>query len=95
MAITIRLDAQLEARLTALAERTGRPKALLVREAIIRHLAEMEEISWGNEAIRDWEANGRPSENAEQLWAELDEEALQGLRASSGSWQEREFTGSE
>lgn len=71
MPLSIRLDADSEARLTALAERTGRSKSYYIREAIRAHLDELEEISWAEEAVKEWVAQGRPSRPAEELWAEL------------------------
>lgn len=38
-AITVRLDKKLEAKLRALAKRTGRPKSELIRDALRRQLA--------------------------------------------------------
>lgn len=71
MPLSIRLDADSEARLTALAERTGRSKTYYVREAIRAHLDELEEIYWAEEAVKEWIAQGRPSRPAEEFWAEL------------------------
>jgi len=73
MPLSVRLDSESEARLTALAERTGRSKTFYVREAIMAHLDELEELYWADDVVRDWVAQGRPSRPAEQLWAELDE----------------------
>lgn len=72
MPLSIRLDAESEARLTALAERTGRSKTFYVREAIRTHLDELEEIYWADEVVKDWIAQGRPSRPAEEFWAELE-----------------------
>lgn len=41
--LAIRLPEDIEARLVALAERTGRTKTFYAREAILEHLDEMEE----------------------------------------------------
>lgn len=72
MPLSIRLDADSEARLAALAEGTGRSKTYFVREAIRAHLDELEEIAWAEEAVKEWIAQGRPSRPAEELWAELE-----------------------
>lgn len=72
MPLSIRLDDDIERRLTALAERTGRSKTFYVREAILAHLDELEELNWADEVVRDWVEQGRPSRPAEQLWAELE-----------------------
>lgn len=73
MPLSVRLDAESEARLDALAARTGRSKTFYVREAILTHLDELEERYWADEVVKDWVAQGRPSRPAEELWAELDE----------------------
>lgn len=41
--LSVRLEPEIEERLTALAERTGRTKSFYVREAILAHLDEMED----------------------------------------------------
>ncbi len=72
MALSVRLTADEEARLDALAARTGRTKTFYVRQAIAAHLEELEELYWADEAVREWEASGRNSRPADQLWDELD-----------------------
>ena len=71
MPLSIRLTAEDEARLNALAARTGRSKSFYVRQAIEAHLSELEEVYWADEAIREYEAPGRESRPARQLWDEL------------------------
>lgn len=73
MPLSVRLDAESEERLAALAERTGRSKTFYVREAILAHLDELEEIYWVDEIVTDWIAQGRPSRPAEEFWAEFEE----------------------
>ena len=41
--LAIRLPKDIEARLTALADKTGRTKTFYAREAILKHLEEMED----------------------------------------------------
>lgn len=41
--VSVRLDPEIEARLDALAEKTGRTKSYYIREAIVEHLEEMED----------------------------------------------------
>lgn len=72
MALSVRLTADEEARLNALAARTGRSKTFYVRQAIAAHLAELEELYWADEAVREWEASGKSSRPAKELWDELD-----------------------
>jgi len=69
--LSIRLTAEDEARLNALAARTGRSKTFYVRQAIEAHLSELEEVYWADEAIREYESTGRESRPAGQLWDEL------------------------
>jgi len=71
MAISIRLSPEDEERLDALARNTGRSKTFYVREAIREHLDDLEERYWADRVIRDWEAAGRKSRPADELWAEL------------------------
>lgn len=71
MPLSIRLTAQEDARLEALAARTGRSKTFYVRQAIAAHLDELEELYWADQAVREWEASGRKSRPAGQLWDEL------------------------
>ena len=72
MPLSVRLTADEEARLNALAARTGRSKTFYVRQAIEAHLDELEELYWADEAVREWEASGKESRPARQLWDELD-----------------------
>lgn len=71
MPLSIRLSDEDEARLDALAARTGRSKTFYVRQAIHLHLDEIEEQYWADEAIRDWEKSGKKSRPADELWDEL------------------------
>ena len=73
MALSIRLTPEDEARLEALARRTGRSKTFYVREAIHEHLGELEEQYWADSVVREWEHSGRMSRPAQELWDELGE----------------------
>lgn len=44
MATSVRLPEETDKRLTALAARTGRSKAFYIREAIMEHLGDLEDI---------------------------------------------------
>ena len=72
MALSIRLSPEDEARLEALAQRTGRSKTFYVREAIHAHLGELEEQFWADSVVREWEDAGKASRPARELWDELD-----------------------
>jgi len=71
VAISIRLTPEDEARLEALARRTGRSKTFYVREAIHEHLGELEEQFWADSVVQEWENSGRQSRPAQELWDEL------------------------
>ena len=71
MPLSVRLTPEEEARLNALAARTGRSKTFYVRQAIEAHLEELEELYWADEAVRQHEESGKQSRPARQLWDEL------------------------
>jgi len=71
VAMSIRLTPEDEARLEALARRTGRSKTFYVREAIHEHLGELEEQFWADSVVQEWENSGRQSRPAQELWDEL------------------------
>jgi RHH-type transcriptional regulator, rel operon repressor / antitoxin RelB len=51
--LAVRLDADLEARLTAVSRRTGRSKSFYAREALREKIEELEDIALLEEALRD------------------------------------------
>lgn len=71
MALSIRLTPEDEARLEALARRTGRSKTFYVREAIHQHLDDLEEQFWADSVVREWQDAGGLSRPAQELWDEL------------------------
>lgn len=50
--LAVRLDADLEARLDAVAKRTGRSKSYYAREALREKIEELEDIALLEEAVR-------------------------------------------
>jgi RHH-type transcriptional regulator, rel operon repressor / antitoxin RelB len=50
--ITIRLPRSIESRLKKLAQRTGRTKIFYVREAILQHLEELEDLYLAERALQ-------------------------------------------
>ena len=51
--LAVRLDPDLESRLTAVAKRTGRSKSYYAREALREKIEELEDIATLEEALRD------------------------------------------
>ncbi|ATY34617.1 type II toxin-antitoxin system RelB family antitoxin [Sphingomonas psychrotolerans] len=52
--LAVRLDTETEARLDALAARTGRTKTFYAREAIAAHLDDLEDFYLAEERLRDF-----------------------------------------
>jgi RHH-type transcriptional regulator, rel operon repressor / antitoxin RelB len=52
--LAVRLDPETEARLEALAARTGRTKTFYAREAIAAHLDDLEDFYLAEERLRDF-----------------------------------------
>jgi RHH-type rel operon transcriptional repressor/antitoxin RelB len=57
--LAVRLDPDLEARLTAVAKRTGRSKSYYARQAIEEKIEELEDIALLEEALKTYD----PSKN--------------------------------
>ena len=51
--LALRLEAELERRIAALARRQGRNKSALVREALIRYMEDQEDIMLADAALRN------------------------------------------
>jgi RHH-type rel operon transcriptional repressor/antitoxin RelB len=51
--LALRLPPEIERRLDELARRTGRTKSYFAREAIIRHLEDMEDMAVAEERLRE------------------------------------------
>ncbi len=60
MALSIRLPEDVEARLDALARKTGRTKTFYVREAILEHLEDFEDYYLSLERIENTESEAMP-----------------------------------
>jgi RHH-type rel operon transcriptional repressor/antitoxin RelB len=56
--LALRLPPEIEARLAELAKRTGRTKSFYAREAILRHLDELEDLYLAESRLEDLR-NGR------------------------------------
>ena len=57
--LAVRLDPDLESRLSAVAKRTGRSKSFYARQAILEKIEELEDIALLEEALRDPDAGQR------------------------------------
>ena len=53
--LAVRLDPDLEARLTAVAKRTGRSKSYYAREALREKIEELEDIADAEAILRDYD----------------------------------------
>ncbi len=71
MTVTVRLTADEETRLEALAQRTGRTKSFYVRQAIQAHLEDLEDAYAADEAMRMFEESGGRSRPLTEFLAEL------------------------
>lgn len=67
--LAVRLDPDLESRLSAVAKRTGRSKSFYARQAILEKIEELEDIALLEEALRDPDAGQRISHD--QMMREL------------------------
>ena len=65
--LAIRLDPEIENRLTVLAERTGRTKTFYAREAILEHLEDLEDIYMAKKVL----AEGGRYYSSEEIEREL------------------------
>ncbi len=72
MTIAFRPRADQEARLEALAKRTGRTKSFYLAEALDEHLDELEERYWAHDVIQRWEVSDQKTRPLADIKAELD-----------------------
>ncbi len=72
MTISIRLTDEEEARLDALARRTGRSKSFYVRTALQEYLTDLEDAFAADAALDVFAAEGLPSRPLSALEAETD-----------------------
>ena len=71
MVVSVRLSGDLEARLDALSERTGRPKSFYVKSALEAHLADLEDQYWADQVIARFEAGDQTTRPMSDLITEL------------------------
>ncbi|MCC6269924.1 MAG: TraY domain-containing protein [Microbacteriaceae bacterium] len=72
MTIAFRPRADQEARLEALAKRTGRTKSFYVAEALDAHLDDLEERYWAHDVIGRWEESDQKTRPLADIKAELE-----------------------
>ncbi|QCI98630.1 DUF6290 family protein [Agrobacterium larrymoorei] len=68
----IRLPDDTYERLKALSERTGRTSAFYIREAIEKHIEDMEDLYLAEEATRRHIANGERTYSLEEVMRDID-----------------------
>lgn len=69
--LAVRLPAEIENRLQHLAEMTGRSKTFYVKEAVLKHLDEMEDIFLADQALKAFRESGEPMVGLSELEHEL------------------------
>ena len=65
--LAIRLPAEVEARLDALAKATGRTKTFYAREAILEHLEDLEDLYLAEQRLKDLRAGKSRSAPLEEV----------------------------
>jgi RHH-type rel operon transcriptional repressor/antitoxin RelB len=70
--LAIRLPVEIEERLDALAKATGRSKSFYVREAIIEHLADLEDVYLAEKRLEDLRAGRSRTYTLEEVEKRLD-----------------------
>ncbi|HAP44133.1 MAG: CopG family transcriptional regulator [Spirochaetes bacterium GWD1_61_31] len=68
--IAIRMPAEVEARLDRLSKRTGRTKTYYIREAVLEHLSDLEDLYLAEEELRAIRA-GAKTYSLEEMKVEL------------------------
>lgn len=65
--LAVRLPAEIEARLNFLAESTGRTKTFYVREAILRHMDDLEDLFLAEQRLIEYRAGRSQSHSLEDV----------------------------
>jgi RHH-type transcriptional regulator, rel operon repressor / antitoxin RelB len=65
--VAVRIPKEIEERLNRLAKRTGRTKTYYVREAILEHLDELEDIYLAEQVLVDVKAGKEPTVGIDEL----------------------------
>lgn len=69
--LAVRLPKEIEHRLQFLSEQTGRSKTFYVKEAVLKHLEEMEDIFLSDQALKQFRESGEEVVSLETLEREL------------------------
>ena len=69
--LAIRLPEEIEARLNNLAKRTGRSKTFYVREAILEHLADLEDLYLAEQVMRRIQSGEERTSTLDEVEARL------------------------
>ena len=67
----MRLPVEVKERLAALSDKTGRPSAFYVRQAVEEYLDDLEDAYAADEAYRAWQADGCPTRALSELAREV------------------------
>ena len=86
--LTLRIDDELNNRITALAQKTGRTKTYFIKKLLVEAIDDLEDELWAQEAVREYRASvarGEPQEwvDFHELMKELDERDLENERAQA------------
>ncbi|MDE0680998.1 MAG: DUF6290 family protein [Gammaproteobacteria bacterium] len=71
--VSIRLPADVEARLERLAKRTGRSKSFFAREAVIEKIEELEDVHLAEQVLDRIRAGKEEVLTAEAMWRGLED----------------------
>lgn len=66
--LAVRLPAEIESRLEALAKATGRTKTFYVREAILEHLDDLEDLYLAEQRLVEFRAGRDEALSGEEFW---------------------------
>lgn len=73
MPISLRLDPEVEARLTRLAQATGRSKTFYLRKLIEEHLEDLEDAYLAEHALEQLRQGRDRVMTSEEFWRDLDD----------------------
>ncbi|NDE94125.1 MAG: hypothetical protein EB036_12205 [Betaproteobacteria bacterium] len=68
--LTLRIDDELNNRITALAQKTGRTKTYFIKKLLVEAIDDLEDELWAQEAVREYRASVARGEKQE--WVDHD-----------------------